>query len=150
MVTLTSFQSQIYIHLSSIRHTIARLESHQHVLETMMCFQHLDAKLPVDKFNGYRGLHRSEGEPMPPPDYDTSPAKVFEQLTVWLLHSFGNLMPLTLGLCGHPGDMDLPSWVLNIAAKPPIKDNYWRCRLSLHKTHLGQWCRFGVRSSTAW
>lgn len=101
----------------------------------MLCFQHLDAKLPVDKFNGYRGLHRSEGDPMPPPDYDTSPEKVFEQLTVWLLHSCGNFLPLILGLCGRSGELDLPSWVLDISAKPTIQENYWRYRTNLYKSY---------------
>lgn len=125
--------SQVYMHLASIEHTKAALEEGQHILEAMLCFQHLNAKLLVDKFNGYRGLHK--GDPMPPPDYSTPPETVFEQLTVWLVRSCQSLLPFALSLQNRGGGMSLPSWVLDISANPPIDHNYWRARIELYKAY---------------
>jgi hypothetical protein len=134
-LTLYVLLFQVYMHLASIEHTKAALVEGQHILEAMLCFQHLVAKLRVDKFNGYRGLHRGahKGDPMPPPDYRTSSEQLFEQLTVWIIGSCGSLLPLTLGLQDGGGGTILPSWVLDLSANPPIDHNYWRARINLYK-----------------
>jgi hypothetical protein len=134
-LTLYVLLIQVYMHLASIEHTKAALVEGQHILEAMLCFQHLGAKLRVDKFNGYRCLHRGahKGDPMPPPDYRKSSEQGFEQLTVWIIGSCGSLLPLTLGLQDGGGGTMLPSWVLDLSANPPIDHNYWRARINLYK-----------------
>jgi hypothetical protein len=123
------------MHLASIEHTKAALVEGQHILEAMLCFQHLGAKLRVDKFNGYRGLYRGshKGHPMPPSNYRVSTEEVFEHLTVWMIGSCNSLLPLTLGLRNDGGGTILPSWVLDLSANPPIDHNYWRARIDLYK-----------------
>lgn len=122
----------------------------------MLCFQHLDVAVPVDKFNGYRGLHTIRTT-LPPPDYTRPAARVFEDITVWLLEDRQCLMPLALDLKGE-NVAGLASWVPDFSARPPIEQNYWRGRLLFYEAYTlsssleclfehrlpGQLCLFGV------
>jgi hypothetical protein len=93
----------------------------------MLRFQHLSATLPVGKINAYRGLH-TKNTNLPPPDYLKPTAKVFEKMAVWLLEDRCCLLSLALDLKGD-GSIELPSWVTDFSARPPIEPNYWRGRL---------------------
>jgi len=122
----------------------------------MLSFQHLDVTLPVDKFNGYRGLHTAKTV-LPPPSYSSPVAEVFEEIALWLLAETGSLMPLALDLHGQ-SRAGLASWVPDFSAKPPIEQNYWRSRLSFFATYAlppvlgraferrlpGQLCLYGI------
>lgn len=98
----------------------------------MLSFQHLSAKLPVDKFNGFRGLHES-ATVLPPPDYARPEEELIEEVAVWLLGSCPNLLPLALGL--KSTSFELPSWVPDISAHPPIDVNYFRGQIELYMTY---------------
>lgn len=124
----------------------------------MLSFQHLDVTLPVDKFNGYRGLHTMKTA-LPPPSYSSPVAEVFEEITLWLLAETDSLMPLALDLHGQ-SRAGLASWVPDFSAKPPIEQNYWRGRLSFFATYAmrpvlgraferrlpGQLCLYGLEA----
>lgn len=123
----------MYSHIASIRHTKIAVLRGQHILEAMLCFQHLNVTVPVDKINGYRGLHSSRAI-LPPPDYYRSTKEIFEELTVWLLKDRRDLLPLALDLRGD-NSFSLPSWVPDYSAKPPIEQNYWRGRLAFYQAY---------------
>jgi hypothetical protein len=128
--------AQVYCHVANINYTKAAIAQGQHILGAMLCFQHLDVTVPVDKFNGYRGLHTS-GAALPAPDYSRPAAQVFEDLAVWLIADRQCLMPLTLDLEGDHA-AGFASWVPDFSARPPIEQNYWRGRLLFYEAYTLQ------------
>jgi hypothetical protein len=105
----------------------------------MLCFQGLDATQPVDKFNGYRGLH-SMAAALPDAGYSSRPEEFFEEVAVWSLEVYGDLTPLMLELKGEIS-AKMSSWIPDWSAKPAVQINYWRWRIHFYRAYT---CSTGI------
>ena len=128
---LTAACHRVYCAVESLDYTTNNLRNEQHLLELMLTYQHLAVRDDRDKIFAFQGLHTAKGE-LPPPDYSKRKEEVYTKMAVWMLEDARSLMLLALDL--HEGG-DLPSWVPNFSARPPIEPNYWRSRLTFYGTY---------------
>lgn len=141
LLTLILPSCQVFNHVTSIRNIKAAFNSERglHILDPMLCFQGLDVTQPVDKFNGYRGLH-SRAAPLPDAGYSSRPEDFFEEVAVWSLHVYGDLTPLMLELKGEIS-ANMSSWIPDWSAKPAVQINYWRWRILFYRAYT---CSTGI------
>jgi hypothetical protein len=117
---LTAACHRVYCAVQSLAYTTNNLRNEQHLLEVMLTYQDLAVSDDRDKIFAFQGLHTAKGE-LPPPDYTKTKEEVYTKMAVWMLEDACSLMLLALDL---PEDCDLPSWVPNFSARPPIEPNY--------------------------
>jgi hypothetical protein len=107
----------------------------QHIYQLMELFQHLRASEARDCIFAFAGLHTTDSAP-PKPDYthDQDDASIFMNFTAWAFEDLKGLYLLEFDL--QAGEVrDLPSWVPDFTASPPIEPNYWRLRLQSYAVH---------------
>jgi hypothetical protein len=122
---------RVYCAVKAMEYTMENLQNEQHLIELLLLYQHLAATDEKDKIFAFQGLHTAKAE-LPSPDYEKTKAEVYQGMALWMLQDARSLMPLALNLHGDP---DLPSWVMDYSASPPIEPNYWRNRLRFHETY---------------
>lgn len=71
---------------------------------------------------------------LPDADYSRPPEEFFEKVAVWSLDVYGDLTPLMLELKGGVS-ANMPSWVPDWSAKPPVQINYWRWRIHFYRAY---------------
>jgi hypothetical protein len=124
LAEMSSTSYAVFCHTRSLQRTEHTLQ-HQHIWNLLMRYPDMLASDPRDSIFAFRALHTAPSA-LPSPDYDEDKATVFTKWTLWFIADRASLHPLAIEHIDR--DPDLPSWVIDFAAKPLLENNYFRLR----------------------